>query len=223
MATRERIELAAGWAEWDRDSFVQVGSRAVPQRIDVDFPSTPDGWPSLHLTIEVRRGAPHCTELTIRADPNGREVRGVDYRAVRLEEWVDEISALASMDVVTAKDGTITFRKSVDRAMRTADPDEVVSATLAEFARILSDDTGEKEFRAARKAIARARSGARRTVTDDLLRSVAAVYLENVADRPVEHVQAAFRPASYRTAARYVQLARAKGYLPATTQGKVSG
>jgi len=222
VGTRERIELAAGWAEWDRDSFVRVGARAVPQRIDVTFPSSPDGWPSLHLTIEVRRGSPQCTELTIRSDPEGREVRGVDYRAVKLEEWVDEICALASMDVVKTKDGGTVFRASVHRSLRTA-RGETVDASLPELARMLDDESGEEEFRRDRKAIAVARSGARRTVTDELLRSVAKVYRDNITDRPVEHVRAAFRPASYRTAARYVQLARAKGFLPKTKQGKVSG
>jgi hypothetical protein len=222
VESRERIELPAGWAEWDRGSFVQVGDRAVPQRIEVTFPSSPDGWPSLHMTIEVRRGAPHCTELTIRAHPDGREVRGVDYRAVDLENWVDTIAAEASMDVVTADDGTTVFRRSLNRALRSSGAGEAIDASLPEFARMLRDDSGEKESRQARKTIKSARSGARRIVTDDVLRKVAEVYRENVADRPVEAVGGAFRT-THRTAARYVQRAREQGFLPPTTQGKVSG
>jgi len=201
VKTRERIELTIGWAEWDRDSFVQVGDRAIPQRIDVTLPSTADKWPSLQMTIEVRDGAPHCTELTMRAHPEGREVRGVDIRAVRLEDWVDNVTSEAAMDVVTAEDGSMIFRRSL--------------------ASVMNGGKAEQEFREARKAMRNARSGARRTVTDDLLRQVADIYRLNVTDRPVEAVQGAFGT-SHRTAARYVQTARDKGFLPPTTRGKVS-
>jgi len=225
-ARRERINLAAGWAEFDRGSEVQVGDRAIPQRIDVTMPSTPDGWPSLHLTIEVRKGAPQCTELTIRAHPEGREVRGVDIRAVRLEAWVDEIAAVASMDVVTLDDGSTVFSKSINRAMAGAAPGEVVNTTpgaaIAELRRYLADEGGEDEIRQAKKGIQHARSAARRTVTDELLRQVAEVYRANLKDRPGEAVRAAFwvHP---RTAARYIRAARDKGFLPDTTRGKVTG
>ena len=221
MEARERIELAAGWAEWDRGSFVQIGDRAIPQRIDVTMPSTPDGWPSLHLTIEVRKGAPHCTELTIKAQAEGREIRGVDIRAVRLEAWVDEIAAVASMDVVTTDDGSTVFRKSVNRALAGASSGEVVNVTTnAELGRYLADEGGEDEIRQAQKVIQHARS--RRTISDDLLRQVAEVYRANLKDRPGEAVRAVFwvHP---RTAARYIRAARDRGFLPETTRGKVTG
>ncbi|HEY0870544.1 MAG TPA: hypothetical protein VGD55_09100, partial [Acidothermaceae bacterium] len=57
-----------------------------------------------------------------------------------------------------------------------------------------------------------ARRSGRRRVTPDLLVRVAAVHADH-ADRPVEAVQDAFQTA-YRTAARYVQLARAQGLIP---------
>jgi len=221
---RERIELAVGWAEWDRarESFVQVGDRAVPQRIDAVFEGTADKGPSLHMTIEMRRGAPHCTELTIKAHPEGREVRGVDYRAVQLEKWVDEITALASMDVVTADDGSTVFSRSINRALAGAAPGEVVNATLTEMARYHADEGGEQEFAQASKTIKEARSGSRRRLTDELLKQVAEIYRANLNDRPGEAVQAAYWVCP-RQAARYIRAARDKGFLPPTTQGKVTG
>ena len=221
---RERIEFAAGWAEWDRDreSFVQVGDRAVPKRIDAVFEGTADKGPTLHMTIEMRRGAPHCTELTIRAHPEGREVRGADLRAVRLEGAVDDLAAVASVDVVTADDGSTVFRRSLNRALRTAAPGEVLNATLAEFSRQVADEDGEHELAQATKTIKEARSGSRRRLTDELLTQVAEIYRANLNDRPGEAVQAAYWVCP-RQAARYIRAARDKGFLPPTTQGKVTG
>jgi len=174
------------------------------------------------MTIEVRKGVPRCTELTIKAEPKGREVRGVDIRAVKLEKWVAEIAAVASMDAVTSDDGSTVFRRSLNRALAGAEPGEVVNATFTEWKRMNADELGEVEFSHAHEVVKSARSQARRTVTDELLRQVAEVYRANLKDRPGEAVRAAFwvHP---RTAARYIRAARDKGFLPDTTRGKVTG
>lgn len=221
---RERIELATGWAEWDSDLdlFVAVGDRAVPQRIDLTLAGAPGKQPSLKMTIEIRRGAPHCTELTIKADPAGREVRTADVRAVRLEQWVDAVAALASVDVVTADDGSTVFVRSINRAVRGAAPGDIVNSSLSEFSRMVHDEGGEQEIAEALTSIKDARSGSRRRLTDDLLMQVAGIYRANLMDRPGEAVQRAYW-LSPRQAARYIRAARDKGFLPQTTQGKVSG
>ena len=226
IGDRERIPFGGGWAEFDRDSFIQVGDRAVPQRIDALFEGTADNGPTAHMTIEMRRGAPHCTELTIRAHPEGREVRGADLRAFRLEGIVNDVAALASVDVVTADDGSTVFRKSLNRALQGAAPGEVVNTTPgavnAELRRYLADEGGEQEFAQASKTIKEARSGSRRRLTDELLKQVAEIYRANLNDRPGEAVQAAYWVCP-RQAARYIRAARDKGFLPDTTQGKVTG
>jgi len=224
IGDRERIPFVGGWAEFDgdHDSFVQVGDRAVPQRIDALFEGTADKGPTAHMTIEMRRGAPHCTELTIRAHPEGREVRGADLRAFRLEGAVNDVAALASVDVVTADDGSTVFSRSLNRALQAAAPGEVVNATFSEWLRMNADEGGEQEFAQASKTIKEARSGSRRRLTDELLKQVAEIYRANLNDRPGEAVQAAYWVCP-RQAARYIRAARDKGFLPPTTQGKVTG
>ena len=66
--------------------------------------------------------------------------------------------------------------------------------------------------------IRRAVSGRRRTVTPELLQTVAEVYRQHF-DKPTEAVRRSFG-VSHRTAARYVQQARVAGHLPETDPGK---
>lgn len=70
--------------------------------------------------------------------------------------------------------------------------------------------------RAAKTAIKLGRSRAR--ITTEFLAEVAEVYRENF-DKPVVAVERHFR-VGYRTAAGYVEQARAEGLLPPTTRGK---
>ncbi|OBG91254.1 hypothetical protein A5698_20965 [Mycobacterium sp. E136] len=67
--------------------------------------------------------------------------------------------------------------------------------------------------------IRRATSGRPRTVTPELLEKVAEIYSDHVSDRPTEAVKRSFG-VEHRTAARYVQKARAAGLLPPTVPGK---
>lgn len=223
VEARERAELAGGYAEWDRDphSWVLVGDRSIPRRIEVTLVSSPDRWPALSMVIEARNGAPQCVALCLAVHPEGREIRRVDLLKIRLEDWVDEVVALAALEVSTGSDGSATVRPSASRRLRGAS--SVVDLSLSEFASTLeSGHYDEDEIREARNAIRAARSGARRTITDELLAQVAGTYRQNVSDRPVKAVEHAFGT-SHRTAARWVGLAREAGLLPATTPGKAKG
>lgn len=188
---RRRIELSTGWAEWDEGPRhrVRVGDRLLPRRIDVTFPSTVDDLPSLTMVVEVREGIPQCTEVTIRSSSTGREVRSVDLRAARLEDWLETVTSGAA-------------------------------AAATEHGYVIDDKT-PAELAADRKRVQYIRAGARRTITDDLLSQVAETYRAHASDRPTEAVQVAFGTSS-RTAARYVQQARERGFLPPTTPGKVT-
>jgi hypothetical protein len=187
---RRLLKLDVGTAEWNDLDRVRVGDRLVPRRLDVTFPGV-QGQPGLDFVIEVRRGVPRCARLTITATEDGREVRSVDVRAVRLEEWIEHIVALASDPIVSEENGTV--------------------ATVSRV--------GPEEERAARRAIREARRAGRRRVDDDLYRRVAEIHRANEKDRPYEAVEAAFQ-CSYRTAARYVQMAREKGFLEPKGTGR---
>lgn len=192
MKFRRKVKLTTGWAEFDQGDLVRIGDRGVPRRIEVTFPSTADKWPSATFVIEVRRRVPVCTKIEIAAHDEGREVKSVDLRAVKLEEWVENIVAETSVQLHDQPgEASYTIRGALS----------------------------ESEFKDAREVVRYARKGARRTVTDDLLKEVAAIYRENVGSSPVEAVMNAFQT-SHRTAARYVSRAREAGHLPPTSQGK---
>jgi len=142
-----------------------------------------DGQPSLEMTLDSSSGVPRCTDLRISAQPGGREVRTTDLRSVAIEDWL-EVIVSAAAEVVVSRDGTTTTTT-----------------------RALSD----AERKASLSTIRDARRSARRRVTPDLLERVATVYRQHDS-RPVEAVQAAYGT-SYRTAARYVQMARQQGFL----------
>ena len=61
--------------------------------------------------------------------------------------------------------------------------------------------------------------GRRRKATDDRHARIAELYRANVEGKPIEVISAVYG-VSHRTAGRYVQEARAAGYLPVTTRGK---
>ena len=64
--------------------------------------------------------------------------------------------------------------------------------------------------------------GRRRRLTSEVLKRAASIYQANLNDRPGEAVQTAYS-VSPRQAARYIRVARDKGFLPPTTQGKATG
>ncbi|MGI9084434.1 MAG: hypothetical protein ACR2FE_03990 [Aeromicrobium sp.] len=190
-----RIRLTTGWAEWDELERTRIGDRLVPDKIKVTFPSTADRWPAVYMTIEVRKGVPHCTELRIEAHPEGREVRSGDLKSATIEQWVDNIVAEAAVTAVDLPSGDTSWTMTINKS--------------------------DEDFEADKKVIKYVRRGTRRTVTDEMLAEVARIYRENVEGRPLEAIMAAFG-VEHRTAARYVQRARKAEppLLPKTTPGK---
>ena len=86
--------------------------------------------------------------------------------------------------------------------------------------RTTAGEWNSEQYRADVERVVR-RSRRRNTVTDDFLRDVARVYRANADSAPVEAVRETYGPVGYSTAARYVKLARDRGFLPPTTAGKV--
>lgn len=188
---RVRVDLEMGWIEYDPVARpVRIGDRLFPPSVDVVFPGAPD-QPRLSMHLSVIGGFPQCRTLTIEAKDGVREVRTTDLRAVPIDSWVEQLYGLVASVVVSEGD--------------------------RETASVITSDPAAR--RQTEKQIQQARTASRRKITNDLLREVAAVYRANVDERPVEAVRAAFG-VSYRSAAGYVERARAAGHLPATTPGK---
>lgn len=196
--TRTRIEFPQGWAEFDAVSpkWVRVRDQLVPPEISVHLPSAPD-LPSLSMTIAMRREVPVCTEITITAKDDGREVRSADLHAVQIQDLVEVMVTAASSTILSSgADGGI----------------------------VLGQNRGatEETFAAAAATIRAARKGSRARVTDDFLREVAEVYRANIDGTPTVAIQEKYG-VKYRTAARWVERARAQKVLPETTRGKRKG
>jgi len=192
-----RIEIEGlGWIDYDgMGEAVRVGDRLLPSELEVQFPGAQD-QPALRMQLAVVNGVPQCRSLTIESKPGAREVRTLDMRAVALEDWIEKLYSLtATVIVEEGPDGDMTT------GVRTWD---------------------QKELRRTARTIQQARAVSRRKITPAFLADVAKVYRAHVDERPVEAVQATFG-GSYRTAAMYVQRARAAKELPPTTQGKVTG
>lgn len=170
-----------GQATCDFDAgSVLVGNRLIPQEIRVTVRGGPS-QPDMEMKIEVREGMPECVEFTLRARPDGPEIRDKDLGVVRVAYWLEQIVAMCSMK--QSETGLVTM------GSQTA----------------LSDIT---RIRTKRPQISR-----------EHLKNVSEVYRQHFDTRPTEAVSRTFG-VSHRTAARYVQKARAAGYLPDTDRGK---
>lgn len=184
---RTRLDLdGAGWAEWDHFDEVIVGDRLVPRVIDVELPGGSESpQPALRFRIEMVDGVPLCSRITLERRQGGRGVQSSDLRDIRLQDWIEDLVAVASSKVVSTDGGVI--HAVIDRS-----PDSE---------------------RDAHRAVRAMQRGGRRRVDQKHLTKVAEIYREHQASgRPVEAVETAFGT-SYRSAARWIQRARQEGLL----------
>lgn len=180
-----RLDLWTGHAEWRNDSYVVVGDRYLPSRIDVTFPGGSDSpQPALEFTIEVVREVPMVTRVELKTREGGRGVQPGDLDAIRrrLNDWTEDIVAGSMMEVVLNEGGKLHV---VDRV--NADRDNI-------------------------KATRAMQASARRKITPEFLSRVVEVHRQHRDEGGVEAVAAAFGT-SYRSAARWVQKARQEGLL----------
>ena len=70
--------------------------RRVPREIVVQIRGGAN-QPDYEMKIEVRKGVPRWAEVTLRARPDGPEVRDKDLDAIRLDDWLEQIAAMCSV------------------------------------------------------------------------------------------------------------------------------
>jgi hypothetical protein len=89
------------------------------------------GWGAekldLEMKIEVRQGIPVYTELTLRARPDGPEIRDKDLESLYLGEWLEEIVAGCSWTLPTESGRTLILVAEVYREHVSERPTEAVS------------------------------------------------------------------------------------------------
>ena len=180
----EQLRLPCGTATWERNHMVRAGDRLIPARIDVVAPGgkhAPE--PALTFTIEVADGVPVVTRVELTKRDGHPGVRADSLRRLRLNDWVEDIVAAASL-AVTVVDGNLV----ADRA------------------------TNPESVRRARSAVRAMQARGRRKVTPDHLATVAEVYIANEDNKPAEAVALAFG-ASDRTAFRWIAAAKREGLI----------
>jgi hypothetical protein len=134
---------------------------------------------------------PKCRRIAIAAAADGEEVRQVDIAAVRIDEWVDAITAAFAKPWTETPDGAVR----------------------------IEPQTAEEEAEA-RERIARARRLARRRGPAAVhLDDVAKIYREHLDDAPAAAVARALG-VGIRQAGNYIAAARREGHLPPTTRGR---
>jgi len=172
---------------------ISAEERYLPVWFEIEVDGDLDG-PGWFTRIEIRDGAPCCTELRFTSPPGVREIRQIDLRRVQLAALVEDFTAAWSLKVIRGEDG------------------QVESMEIPWI--------GTAAHGQARRAVQRARAvRGRRAITPEVLRTVAEVYRENLSSYPTKAVRETFG-VSERMASEYVQRARRAGLLPPTVAGK---
>lgn len=161
----------------------------VPTEVRRDLTGD-NGAPDASIRFQIRDGRPECTEVVIRAKPDGREVRTSDLAAIHLESLA--ISVFTYVGLRPENDDPGTF----------GPPDS------------------DSETWAITNAVHQARTSRRGTVTTEDLEEIAELYRHHSGSGAPVKAIAALRGLSERTAARRVQQAREAGILGPAQPGR---
>jgi hypothetical protein len=150
---------------------------------------------TVEMDIATLDGAPVCNALRVFRHPDRPSLSGHELRRFPIAEWV---RYACSMVGVGNQGGVQTTSEEWQTEAYRADVERVVP---------------------------QARRRSRNTITDEFLREVARTYRANADSAPIDvirevHGQGGY--VAYGTAARWVRLARERGFLPPTTQGRVA-
>lgn len=163
--------------------------------------------PDIVARCEIRAGVPEVVDLRVTAKPDGRPVRSV---------VLDGVPNMRTLAVDAFRKYAYRRDDPVIAALRAGENPGLIEIAAAAGPR--DDRESWKIENDLMTAQEQSQSGPAPTE----LEKVATVYREAVGEKPVEAVQF-YLGVSYRTAARRVEQARAKGLLPPTTQGKRKG
>lgn len=158
--------------------------------------------PEMSIRVELRDGYPAVTGLSWKSRPDQEQIRQKHLRETDLAKLATDLIAS-------------TIHEELVPMVDVSDieiPEGVISTeTMAELRR--SQATMRRFVESQRVP------RARRVITDDVLKKVAQVYRENIDGTPTKAVGEAFN-VGQRGASKYVEKARAKGYLPPTKRGQ---
>jgi hypothetical protein len=186
-------DLTSGRVEirWDPDDWVEVGDRWFPRTFSMVYrPRSDELTPSWRVVWEVRDGRPQCRQAVFEASETGREIRSVDLRRLSLEDLVEAAATNMAAKRATDEDGRVHMVRDL------------------------------RDWQATIQQVRKARGDGRRSITAEKLARVAKVYRANVDSTPVRAVRDELGLGSERTARRWIQLARDRGFLGEAIPGK---
>jgi hypothetical protein len=186
-------DLTSGRVEirWDPDDWVEVRDRWFPRTFSMVYrPRSDELTPSWRVVWEVRDGRPQCRQAVFEASETGREIRSVDLRRLSLEDLVEAAATNMAAKRATDEDGRVHMVRDL------------------------------RDWQATIQQVRKARGDGRRSITAEKLARVAKVYRANVDSTPVRAVRDELGLGSERTARRWIQLARDRGFLGEAIPGK---
>jgi hypothetical protein len=142
----ERVVGAVRW--WEDEVQRKLGSTRVPGEFEV-IVAPAKSTPVIHLTVEILKQVPRCTEVVVKVDGTGAEILAKHLKEIRLNDWIEVAIANVAREVIPIKPG----------------------ASLRALSRT------PRGQRSAKQAISVARS--RSKITPEFLADVAEVYRQN--------------------------------------------
>ena len=139
----------------DDPLLVELGSTGiyVPSMVYVEISRDGDAVVQL-MRIEVREGIPGCTELILRARPDGRSVRAADLEPVDIDGWVEDVltectwRADAEGGGWVSRPGTTEGRAAIQTAMAPPGRRSITPELLGQVADIYRANIDDKPIKA---------------------------------------------------------------------------
>jgi hypothetical protein len=178
------------------DERVFVGGASIPSVIEFEHGSDRVHGPGMTLRVEMRDGVATLVDLRWRQGRRGGApgVAQSDVANVNVDELIEVMVTAVSAPLRLDDTG---MPLGIERVIPPLESVAKIAAGLTQM------QDGPRS----------------RYITREFLEQVAATYRDNVTGSPTKAVQEKFMVGT-RTAAGYVQRARAEGLLPATTPGR---
>lgn len=214
---------------------MRVGTIMLPRTFKAHLIEDEHGGPDVTLAFEVRNGAVECRAVHINATPEGHEVRVTGLAGIRVQDVLEQtvqglmyVQPRSEEDVTAQRRASDAFAEDLPWVpphnrpkVHTVGENYAIPLTVWNESQLPDGDPFDLSRGNDRtvRLVRAARTARKVTVTESMLREVAAVYRANVGDKPTQAVAEHFDKA-HRTAALYVKQAREAGFLGKATKGK---
>ena len=185
------------------DELVRIGAQfAIPATFVAEVTPTDPAKPRCRLEIEIHKGKPVCSQLTVGRTEAGQAVTGSRLRTLPIDDWVRRAADDVAHEVVGGQDVPEVIFEGVRYPLRGGKVDDTHVAYRVAGLTLTST------WRASERATDP------RAITDELLQEVADIYREAlIRNAPPTNAVANEKHVSRPTAGRWVVRARRAGFL----------